>query len=232
MILPNIAFASWWNPFTWFKSKKVESAPAVVEPQATNPSAQKKITVPAPDTSVSKKKETPKAKATPVIKTEPTPQIAPSPTPSAPPNTTLCNGTYWNACQSGQDFVCPASGNAYCQIPQQTYPQANPYQQQTENQAIQQVQAETALIQDKINQTNALVAEYNQKLAALEQQIIEIKNKYYQDYQNAARPGSFVSRVEAERQQLLNQANLKIGQIQNEEQQLYLDYQVKINALR
>ncbi len=37
---------------------------------------------------------------------------------STPQNTTLCNGTYWSACPAGQDFVCPASGNAYCQ-PQQ-----------------------------------------------------------------------------------------------------------------
>ena len=37
---------------------------------------------------------------------------------SAPPNTTPCNGTNWNACPTGQNFVCPANGGkAYCQAP-------------------------------------------------------------------------------------------------------------------
>ena len=35
------------------------------------------------------------------------------------PTGTLCNGTYWNECLVGQNFVCPATGNAYCQTPQQ-----------------------------------------------------------------------------------------------------------------
>ena len=46
------------------------------------------------------------------------PTLVAPPTPLAqtpPPNTTLCNGTYWNACPSGESLICPQSGSAYCQ---------------------------------------------------------------------------------------------------------------------
>lgn len=38
---------------------------------------------------------------------------------SPPPNTIPCNGTNWTLCPAGQSFVCPPSGNAYCQAPPQ-----------------------------------------------------------------------------------------------------------------
>lgn len=31
---------------------------------------------------------------------------------------TPCNGKYWAQCPTGQTFVCPQSGNAYCSVPQ------------------------------------------------------------------------------------------------------------------
>ncbi len=35
-----------------------------------------------------------------------------------PPNTTSCNGTNWNACPAGQQFICPTDGiKPYCQVP-------------------------------------------------------------------------------------------------------------------
>ncbi len=34
-----------------------------------------------------------------------------------PPNATYCNGQYWTACPVGDNFVCPATGDAYCEIP-------------------------------------------------------------------------------------------------------------------
>ncbi len=29
---------------------------------------------------------------------------------------TLCNGNYWNACPAGNNFVCPSTGSAYCEV--------------------------------------------------------------------------------------------------------------------
>jgi hypothetical protein len=38
--------------------------------------------------------------------------------PYQPSNTTTCNGTNWNQCPAGQNFVCPGSGGKpYCQLP-------------------------------------------------------------------------------------------------------------------
>lgn len=47
-----------------------------------------------------------------------------------PPNTILCNNAYWTMCPVGQDFVCPTSGKAYCQLP----PQQNIFSQNTTQQ--------------------------------------------------------------------------------------------------
>ncbi|MDE2079600.1 MAG: hypothetical protein KGI73_04425, partial [Patescibacteria group bacterium] len=39
-----------------------------------------------------------------------------APTSQTPPNSTLCSGTYYSQCSTGQDFVCPSNGGkAYCQ---------------------------------------------------------------------------------------------------------------------
>lgn len=37
----------------------------------------------------------------------------------AVPLGTLCNNKYWSACPSGQDFVCPSMGGAYCSVKKQ-----------------------------------------------------------------------------------------------------------------
>ncbi|HUD02857.1 MAG TPA: hypothetical protein VMR46_02445 [Candidatus Paceibacterota bacterium] len=52
-----------------------------------------------------------------ITKTPPvmTPASAPVVTPTAPSNTTLCNGTYYTNCPSGNTLVCPNNGGkAYC----------------------------------------------------------------------------------------------------------------------
>jgi len=47
--------------------------------------------------------------------------LAESQEPYHSPNSSLCNGTYWNQCPSGQNFICPGNGGkAYCQSPQTT----------------------------------------------------------------------------------------------------------------
>jgi peptidoglycan hydrolase-like protein with peptidoglycan-binding domain len=75
-----------------------------------------------------------------------------------PPSGTLCNGSYYTACPTGQDFVCPASGGAYCQLsPRQTNPQV--VQQQST-----QVQENTALETDNKNKAivvlNQIITDY------------------------------------------------------------------------
>lgn len=52
----------------------------------------------------------PQSAAAPVINSPQT--LAPQ---AAPQNSTYCNGKYWNQCSAGSSFVCPQSGDAYCQ---------------------------------------------------------------------------------------------------------------------
>ncbi len=75
---------------------------------------------------------------------------APVPVVNTPPNTIFCNGTNWSRCPVGQDFICPSSGSAYCQLPRQPQTQNN-------------------------NQS---------QIVALQNQILDIKQQYYNDSQN------------------------------------------------
>lgn len=82
-----------------------------------------------------------------------------------PQNSTLCNGTQYSSCTSG-DFVCPANGTAFCQpsaqqIQQQNQIQAAAYQAQQDaanraqqevvNQAQIRYQNQLQVVQVKVN---------------------------------------------------------------------------------
>ena len=99
--------------------------------------------------------------------------------------------------------------------------------------APQQESNPQSLQQEKANQINALVSQYQTQYDALQQQIIDIKNKYYATLNTLQNdePGQTVAQLNAGEQYLLNNANSQISQIQVQEQQLYLNYQEKINAL-
>lgn len=91
------------------------NVPATVAPAAT---------IPAPVVTL------PVTPPVPIVTTVTPPPAAPAP----PPNTTLCNGTYYTACASGESFVCPASGAAYCQLPVQQQSNTETAQQALEAQ--------------------------------------------------------------------------------------------------
>lgn len=233
LFLPSLAYAAWWNPSTWFSGNTSYSSYPVT--QQTDLSTKKPTATTPVEKKTSPKKSVPKA--IPAILNPTRPQQQPiASTP--PPNTTLCNGTYWKQCPEGADFVCPASGSAYCQ----------PSQQQ------------------RANQINALTQQYNALKATLDQQIINLSNdpsinRAKQDIQDvqsdckrmAAEGGaswpslsvqggeqgllnSMCFSREANAQKALSNVLYAIGvqtrQIQLQEQQLYLDYSAKVNALR
>ncbi|GEM_PF-6357163 len=149
--IPSVAFASWWNPFTWkifslplqVKYEKsivspintVSSSNTILEQSKTN---NESVEIKKLKKEVENLKNIPTKAAK--IKSEPTgtsqnnylSPMQPLPKPTAsivPSNTTFCNGANWNKCPDGQDFVCPAIGNAYCQYPpsQSSQQQAPPY---------------------------------------------------------------------------------------------------------
>lgn len=226
VFVPSIAFASWWNPFTWFTKNTALSNHSSVQSEI---SIDKLGNINSPEKTIQTKilpKKTAR-KSTPTVITEqvvlPPPQQKDNvPTASAittpPPNTTLCNGIYYNPCFAGQDFICPSNGNGYCQLSQQQQEQLQ--------------QAQLVAAQQKTNQINTLTSQYNTQFNALEQQIINIKNQYYKDLVPIDGSGTNLMEAQGEKQNLLNKDNALISQIQLQEQQLYLDYSTKINALR
>lgn len=121
LLTPSIALAAWWNPFTWFPPKiapQISATSSVATTSrpvlnsfvaTTTPKIVQKKIIPAPTLSNLKPSTSNiSVTQTPVVKT---------PITATPPNSTFCNGTYWTACPTGQNFVCPTSGNAYCQVP-------------------------------------------------------------------------------------------------------------------
>ena|SRR3989344_3031987 len=169
---------------------------------------------------------------------------APTPVIKTPPNTTFCNGTNWTQCPTGQDFVCPASGNAYCQIPQQQVDLLAEQQRQqqlaeqqrqlyVQQQAVQQeetrrLQAE----QQKNSQINSLLAEYRQKESDITQQILDIKQKYYQDFTLLEQQPISSKFIIGQQNNLLDKTNRKIEQLNLQLDQLKLDYRQRIQVIQ
>lgn len=130
LAVPQIVFAARWNPFTWsiFSTKSENSTPTVVQ-QATTATTSNSVS----SVDVPKKAKPATTVSAPVTKAKPAPQsVQPSTPVSQPeppkPTGTLCNGTYWSSCPTGQSLVCPATGGAYCQLPQQPVQQKDNYQ--------------------------------------------------------------------------------------------------------
>ena len=115
--IPSITFAAWWNPLSWHIFSSLSQTSPQVQVTSTTPSSSKVVTRVATSTATVK----------PAIKKVAQKVSQPAVTPSTQSQTqqptqpigTLCNGTYWNTCPAGQNFICPQSGNAYCQLPQQ-----------------------------------------------------------------------------------------------------------------
>jgi hypothetical protein len=124
-----------------------------------------------------------------------------SQTQNTQPSGTYCNGKYWNSCLSGQNFVCPQTGDAYCQT-------------QAQAQVIQQQQVQ--------QQNNS---EINLQIKQLEQQIIDIKTQYYQDVANEQKAPVPLEFVQGRINNLTNTANQKIDSINLQIQELQLQEQ-------
>lgn len=120
LFIPSLAAASWWNPFTWFSIKTSPRADSSLQ----KPAIATSTATASPSAKALPKKTIPSTTSPNVVRQVITPVVPPTvPSVAAPlPNTTLCNGTYYTACSLGQSFVCPPSGGAYCQVPQQYTP--------------------------------------------------------------------------------------------------------------
>ncbi len=122
LIVPQIALASWWNPFTWLKKTNnpvVESNRQIVAPitEAVPTVASSTVSV---KTTPIPKKVTPSKKVTEVKKeqnmTLPTQSLSQVSKKSIA-DAAQCNGVSYSACPSGTTLVCPTVGRAYCYTP-------------------------------------------------------------------------------------------------------------------
>src|ERR1035437_303651 len=107
-------------------------------------------------------------------------QIAPS------TNTTLCNGTNYNQCPTGQSFVCPGDGGtAYCQLPKQnppvffpTYNTTNYTDQSSQNAAIllqqQQQKQQLQQVQNSLDQIK-FQQEAQRQQQQFQQQLLQMR---------------------------------------------------------
>ena len=207
IIYPTITFASWWNPFTWFKN--------------TQPIEQKIIQVQGdiPVNTTQKQTEVKLEKKIPKIKVNNTPlKIKDEVTSPNIVTPTLVIDICKNI-EGNQTFV---PDNMYvdkdnCFVQKQ---QVLPQQEQQPSQE-----------QIRDTQIKALNLEYSSKINNLKQQIIDIKNQYYIDLKNIQSRPESLDFQQGQSLKLLNDANDKIDQINLQIQQIYLDYMNKFNAI-
>lgn len=154
---------------------------------------------------------------------------APKPPTPPTPKGTLCNGTYWTACQNGRSFVCPASGDAYCQAPQQD---------NNSNQNTADIQAKLDAINNAINQQiaaqqaaqDAQIATQQaaqeaarvkqEKLNAINQQIAALNAKYDADISALRNTTGLASIMLPRIQAVTNQYNIDYNALKAEYQQI------------
>jgi len=143
----------------------------------------------------------------------------------------LCNGTYWSACPLGQDFVCPATGNAHCQTSQS--------QQMQENLAIKTSALEKLQTQLQIYK-NQYADQYNE-VSRIKNQYDQLNQEMNTKLENVSTSGSWTSRALGEQGQIKNQyaANLssisetyyKATQLLSFIQGEITDIQQRVNAI-
>lgn len=126
---PSIALAAWWNPMSWgifsfifHTQPQVETTIMATSSNETGADISPNTTVSDSSTTISTE-ESSSPVVTPVTKiikkVSPTPPVTVQTQSPQQQIGTLCNGTYWKECPVGQNFICPSTGNAYCQPPQQ-----------------------------------------------------------------------------------------------------------------
>ena len=128
LIVPQVAFASWWNPFSWniftFSAPHAQTqndvsgttTPIINEDsRSTTTSVEIPTTKPKVQQNEHQVVIPPTSRATIIPATTITADI------KTPHNTTLCNGKNYSSCPVGQTLVCPSNGsNAVCSTPKKS----------------------------------------------------------------------------------------------------------------
>lgn len=212
-LAPQVTFASWWNPFSWFKkTPKVEQVNIPVLDAKKTITAEEKI-----DTSTQKKPEVKKT--------------TPSTDNSATSNVKV---------KAKIDAELKAKAEQDILISKQKAEQdALIIKRKADEQAKEEIKKEVDRImnerylaeqraKEKIqNENDEKMRQFNQKLSDLTQQISDIKTQYNIDMENAIKTFGPFANLNEPAKKLLLEANAKIDQINTQIQKLYLEYNQK-----
>ena len=238
IIMPSFAFATWWNPISWFKKN-------------AKPVEQTSVEIPKNDTPIDIKKKQEEVK-NPIQKKSTKEIIKPTVTPTA--IIPIATPPVWDACKNieGVQSLAPTgmyadSGNCFPVVVKTDQQQCEDsfganslYTGQKNNNGgnicgckdnYDWNNTNTACVESNKNQIQALKQEYNNKVSAINQQIIDIKSQYYVDLKNIDESGTWTSRANGLKQKLLTDTNIKIDQLNLQIQQITIDYNNRINQL-
>lgn len=216
LIIPQVTFAAWWNPFSWVIFSKKE-APSVQEHSLT-------VTTTTPKKSAPARSLTFEKKAT---------------TKTALPSDNSADIKEQARIKAEAMLKAQAEQNALI-VKQQADEQVriDAVKAETDRQAAQQVQAQQLATQqaeqdrltaERVANLVAQQAEQDrisgitQQIKSLQQQIIDIKTRYYAEAAGAGSTGSSVV-AQGNVNMLMYEANQKIGLINLQIQQLQLQY--------
>jgi hypothetical protein len=188
LIIPSIALASWWNPFSWFNNWGNENKTEILEKRIQELEAKIATTTNSTETINAKQ---PQQKALPVVKAETWEELESRYFKDADGKgwTSLeidnglgetryylktdnkwirknskeelgnpCNGKSFTFCPSGQNFICPDTGNGYCEIP-------NVNNQVNNTNRVGKINVQVDNKQKKLNEINQQIASLNAKYA-------------------------------------------------------------------
>lgn len=231
ILIPQIALASWWNPFSW-GWKKLFTPPAKqqIEIIEKNTESIEKKLSPMPDSTEPKKEIDNEKQSVKVDK----PVVIENKIATPPVDTTYCNGIYWSKCATDQDFVCTANGNAYCQIHYQEEPKtAKSQPPNVEEQYFAPVSnKKQEEVYQKDTHAEDLLVEYNSKINAIDRDILDLYDEYAEQIETIMDQRIPMEFINAQVDKKKAERDQEIRSLDAKKQRLYLDYSSKINSLR
>ena len=245
LFIPQMVFAAWWNPFSWFKKEETKNINLIQKNDVTN-NDKKGNAILAPVVSVSsdviqtenisnRKKNVIKQKSLTTINEEVNNSIQQTQKidnkedkvqPVVAPTIKTClsgvvisiNDNCTKTCPDGEIVLETLS----CRIV--TQPAQNNQQSVIDQSQIQE--------QQKQNQIKSMLVEWSSKKNVLDQKILDIKIKLSNDIANVQSSAGTNTYQQGSIDNLTNKANTNINNILLQEEQLRLDYLARYNALQ
>jgi len=135
----------------------------------------------------------------------------------------FCGDEYWSSCSSGNKFVCPTSGKAYCEEEEN---------QKELQQEQEEINKENTLLQEAIAKMEILTSEYTKNITIIDEKIIAIKSKYYEDVEKAEAVTGLSSIRIPRLQKLFDDVNWEIQKLLTEKESLTIEYSNNLKVIK